>query len=181
MGRPRGGVLEPNARFAIPGFPKTILSRDGNLLTFCGNLKFMTIRRNPNMGLSELSKPYYSPEELSRILQDAGYKAELDTLQSGRKVIRSATSGYKFTLYTYGPKDDLNVVHSIQFAAYFSSKISFEQANKWNKERRFVKVYQDADGDLCLEWDVVVRYASPAFVKDCVEWWGVAISDLNEY
>ena len=53
------------------------------------------------MGLSELSKPYYSPEELSRILQDAGYKAELDTLQSGRKVIRSATSGYKFTLYTY--------------------------------------------------------------------------------
>lgn len=130
--------------------------------------------------MSEMSKPYYSVEEIASIFSRAGYKAEIDVLSSGGKVIRSSASGHNFSVYLYAPKDQPEHVRSIQFAYAVARKPSIQAANAWNQEKRFGKAYLDEEGDLCLEWDCVVTFASPAFIKECLEWWEIILGQIND-
>ena len=132
------------------------------------------------MSLNEDSKPYYSPSEIATLLIDCGYRGKLEQLESGRHIIRSATSGYKFAIYLYTPKDEPDHVTTMQFTSSFTEKYSLERVNKWNADRRFVKAYCDGDGDLCLERDVIVQYVAPAYFKECFEFWDVLLGKLNE-
>lgn len=133
------------------------------------------------MPLSEFAKPYYSPAEIAAVLIDSGYKAEMEQLESGRTVIRSSTSGYRFSIYLYGPKDQREHVTTIQFRSSFTDRVSLESVNRWNSDKRFVKAYSDQDGELALEWDVVVKFVAPAYFKECVEWWDVLLGDLKDF
>jgi Putative bacterial sensory transduction regulator len=123
---------------------------------------------------------YCSLEDIASAIQEAGYKAEIEELQNGRKVIRSAASGSRFSVYTYGPADDLEKVQTIQFAYAVEKKVDPEEINKWNVEKRFGKAYLDEDGDLNLDWDIVVSYTTSEFLKECLNWWDLILGSLVE-
>jgi hypothetical protein len=132
------------------------------------------------MSLSEYSKPYYSPAEIASIISDCGYKVQIDQLESGRKVIRSATSGWNFLIYMYGPNDEPEKIYTIQFTLAIVRKPTLQEINKWNAEKRFLKAYIDNDGDLWLEWDVVLKYVAPLYLKECIEYFDLILGSLNE-
>lgn len=132
------------------------------------------------MSLSEIAKPYYLPSDIASVIQESGYRAEMDKLDSGRTVIRSAAGGFRFGVYLYGKKDNQDHIVTMQFSSSFSQKVTPEQTNKWNKEKRFIKAYADSDSELCLEWDIVVSFVSPAAIKECLEWWELVIGKVGE-
>jgi hypothetical protein len=131
------------------------------------------------MGLSEIAKPYYSAEDIAAIIQDSGYSADVKIFD-GCTVILSSARGICFSIYLYGEREHRDRVTNLQFSSSFGDKITFEQANKWNRENRFLKAYVDDEGDLCLEWDVVVTFVPPGAIKECLIWWEVILSRVDE-
>jgi hypothetical protein len=133
------------------------------------------------MSFSEISKPHYSPDELAGILRDINLEAGVETQGDGRKVIMVTAPGLRFAIFTHGPKGDADIVTTVTFRAYFAIQTTFEEVNEWNLAKRFVSAYRDADGELALEWDVLVQHTSPAYFVECFRWWGTVVSDVTQY
>jgi hypothetical protein len=129
----------------------------------------------------EIAKPFYSPAEIAGAFTDNGYKAQINQLENGRKVIYSAASGYKFSIFLIAwNKDDPERIESIQFYVYFSTKVSLKNVNAFNARMRFIKAYCDGDGNVNLEWDVLVAAVAPKYIKECIGHWDRMIGDLRE-
>jgi hypothetical protein len=131
------------------------------------------------MMLSENAKPYYSPEDIAAIIQASGYGADIRTFD-GCTVILSSARGLSFSIYLYGERNNRNRITNLQFSSSFGDKVTLEQVNKWNKENRFLKAYVDDEGDLCLEWDIIVSFVPPAAIKECLEWWEAILGKVDE-
>ena len=96
-----------------------------------------------------------SPDQIIQLFKEEGFTAELATLSSGKPFIRFKVEGFNSAIYFYSEKEDKSGFYrSIQFSAGFRDKLSLDKANQWNRERRFVKVYVDTDGDLSFDQDI---------------------------
>jgi hypothetical protein len=131
------------------------------------------------MMLGETAQPFYSPEQIASIIEASGYRADLKTFD-GCKVILSSARGFSFSIYLYGERDHRDRIESLQFTSSFGDKVTVEQVNRWNKENRFLKAYVDDEGDLCLEWDVVVSFVPPAAIRECLSWWEVILGKVDD-
>jgi hypothetical protein len=131
------------------------------------------------MVFGETAKPYYSPEDIAAIIQASGFAADMKTFD-GCTVILSSAGGLRFSIYLYGERDHRDRITNLQFSSSFGDKVTLEQVNRWNKENRFLKAYVDDEGDLCLEWDVVVSFVPPAAIKECLDWWEVILGRVDE-
>jgi hypothetical protein len=80
----------------------------------------------------------------------------------------------------YGPNDEPEKIYTIQFTLAIVRKPTLQEINKWNAEKRFLKAYIDNDGDLWLEWDVVLKYVAPLYLKECIEYFDLILGSLNE-
>jgi hypothetical protein len=130
--------------------------------------------------VAETAKPYYSPSEIACILRECGFEAELRTFDDGRAAILSSAGGILFSIYLHGDGERLDRIATLQFSSSFGDKVTLDQVNRWNKGKRFLKAYVDDDGELCLEWDVVVSYAPPATIRECLEWWEILLGRVDE-
>lgn len=107
-------------------------------------------------------------EQLSKVLQEAGYRAEIVTT-SKRPYIRTGLSGRRVAIYLYDCTG--NDCTSYQFSAIYNknTKFTVDYVNEWNKKKRFAKAYLDNDGDLNFEWDVDLDGGvTPAYLKQTV-------------
>lgn len=99
-----------------------------------------------------------SAKELVQLFKEEGYSAETATTSSGKPYVQFKVEGLTSAIYPY---DEVETrpghYSSIQFSAVFNDKITIDMANRWNCDRRFVKVYSDSDGDLQIELDVWLR------------------------
>jgi hypothetical protein len=94
-------------------------------------------------------------DAMLRLLRELGVPAEIAQSNTGDPLIRFRIDGYTSGLYFYGECEGKpGSYRSIQFAAMFSEQLPLEKANRWNRERRHVKVYADSDGQLAFEQDV---------------------------
>ena len=93
-------------------------------------------------------------EQFARVMQEAGFRAEIVRRENNRPYVRTGLSGRRVAVYLY----DCNPegCRSVQYSAIFTKDPRFTVAlsNDWNARKRFVKTYIDADGDLVVEWDV---------------------------
>ena len=98
-----------------------------------------------------------SPQRMAEILQDMGYRATVETMSSGRSILRTRLGGRSVGVFFYG--DDPTNSTSIQLSVVFegSQGCSLADLNGVNALRRFSKLYLDKDGDLTLEQDVILR------------------------
>jgi hypothetical protein len=127
----------------------------------------------------EIAKPYYAPSDIVSLMQDSGYCADMTRLDNGCTAILSSAAGFNFSIYLYGG-GDRDRITNLQFSSAFGDKVSLEQVNKWNREKRFLKAYADAEGELCVEWDVVVSFVTPAAIKECLGWWEMLLGQVDQ-
>ena len=99
-----------------------------------------------------------TPDEMAKILQDIGYRAEILKNNEGKRRIRTRIGGWNVTLNFYSCDDKENC-KSIGVRSFFENekKRSAQWANEWNREKRFTKVYIDKDNDVNIEYDFLFR------------------------
>ena len=99
-----------------------------------------------------------TPDEMAKILQDIGYRAEVLKNNEGKRRIRTRIGGWNVTLNFYSCDDKENC-KSIGLRSFFENekKRGAQWANDWNREKRFTKVYIDKDNDVNIEFDILFR------------------------
>jgi hypothetical protein len=99
-------------------------------------------------------------QEIARVLQDKGYKAEIGKDRDGDPTIRSASDGGNFQLLFYGCK--AGRCSSIQFhAAYdLADGMSLQKINDWNRRKRFGRAFLDEVNDPFVQMDVDLEHGS---------------------
>lgn len=99
--------------------------------------------------------------EVVQVLQEKGYRAELSADSTGDPLVLSGADGSNFSVYFYGCEGEPARCDSIQFTAAFDvdgEGMSLADANLWNREHRFGRVYLDDESDPFLEMDVDVEF-----------------------
>jgi hypothetical protein len=123
------------------------------------------------------------PQAVADTLKEEGYKAEVKKHKDGTTYIESAANGATFTVEFFGC-DLVKGCASAQFFAWYEKKpwYSLDMANRWNANKRFIKIVIDKDGDLSTFMDVStfgkVTYANFA---DSIDWWSVMSGELAKF
>jgi len=101
-----------------------------------------------------------SGPELVTILQDAGYRAELDKDDQGDPTIRTSMSGVTAYIHFYDCKQDR--CGSLQLVAALDLKVgsTLDAVNKFNREYRYGRAYLDDEMDPFLAYDFEVLHAA---------------------
>ncbi len=111
-------------------------------------------------------------QEVTNVLQQKGYKAQLTTDKQGDPLIRSASGGIDFLVLYYECKGKPRCA-SIQFYAGFKKQgITPQQINEWNANNRFGRAYLDKEFDPRVEMDVDVEHgATTEAIDNDIERW----------
>jgi hypothetical protein len=107
----------------------------------------------PTIGDEDMTIRGFTYETLAEHLKDVGYRVELRTLDSGAQAIIVKVSGSTVVATLYPKSAETKT--SVQFYVSYpkSERYSAEKLNLFNKNYRFAKVYEDNDGDPCMEMD----------------------------
>lgn len=99
-----------------------------------------------------------TPDRMASLLQEMGYRAEIQRNDEGKRRIRTRIGGANVTVFFYTCDRD-EACTSIALRAYFDDekKKGSAFANGWNRDKRFTKAYVDADNDANLELDILLR------------------------
>ena len=94
-------------------------------------------------------------DEVAAWLQQAGYKGAIDKTDSGERYVTSAADGATFQVYMYDCKDGPRC-GSMQFSMAFdlAKGLTPDKINEWNRDKRYIKAYLDAEGDPWGQYDV---------------------------
>ena len=113
-------------------------------------------------------------EQLANILREQGFQARIGKSSDGQPRINSAAGGVNFSVTTYSCTPESKGC-SIDFFTYWktaSKPLSLEKINDWNREWRFLKAYNDKDGDLNLVFNIELTggISKRAFVRNFERW-----------
>ncbi|WP_199261918.1 YbjN domain-containing protein [Paracoccus binzhouensis] len=122
------------------------------------------------------------PEVIRLMMMDFGLPAEPDTDAAGDPLIDSRIDGTHFSVYFYQCE---KTCASIQFSAGFDldAPMTAEQANAWNRDKRFGKVYLDETGDPFIEMDIGLagEGIGRKNFEDALDTWRIVLSDFREF
>ncbi|GGY39968.1 YbjN domain-containing protein [Parvularcula lutaonensis] len=140
------------------------------------------------LGLSGLSSAHAQqvlaerPETVVRYLQNAGYRALLETDDEGYNVIRTGIGGWNYDIY-FLDCDKEDVCHSLKFQIGFDlpEGTSLEATNAYNFNRPLGSASIDKNGDPWLEWVVSTRGGlTKRNFDDVIDWWATAVRWFEE-
>lgn len=89
-----------------------------------------------------------SPDRMNRFLTSMGLEAEVGG-DDETPSLKFELGGWKVVLFLANKNTDAQL-----YVGFLDTPLSFEQANDWNRRRRFARAYQDTDGDAVLEADL---------------------------
>jgi len=122
------------------------------------------------------------PEAILLMMQDFGLPATLSTDAVGDPLIESRIDGTRFSVYFYHCE---KLCDAIQFSAGFDldEPMSEAMANRWNREKRFGKVYLDETGDPFVEMDIGVAEdgIGRKNFDDALDTWRIVLSDFRDF
>jgi hypothetical protein len=121
--------------------------------------------------------------EMVNILQDKGYRAKLSKDEEGDPKIESATQGYNFSVYFYGCQKAPRC-SSIQFYAgwHIAAGFKIEDANTWNRSKRFGRAYVDKEHDPNVEMDVDVEHgATSEAIANDLDTWDLVVANFSSW
>jgi hypothetical protein len=96
-----------------------------------------------------------SLEAMLALLTEQGVSGEIVQSNTGNPLVRFKVENHTSGVYFYAEREGKpGFYQSLQFVAMFREKLPLEKANRWNRERRHVKVYASDDGELTIEHDV---------------------------
>lgn len=121
-----------------------------------------------------------NPSRIYEIAKGFG-SAELDKDSQGDPRITGRIDGTKYGIYFYGCSNGRDC-DDIQFSAGWSgAKVTLDDVNRWNRQKRYGKAYLDRDGDPRLEMVVNIDYGvSSKNLEDSFSWWMKALKGFKE-
>lgn len=72
---------------------------------------------------------------------------------------------------------------SVQFRAWWETagRITLEQVNQWNRDRRFSAAYLDNNNNATIEWDVTLAGGVTAVnFDDAIQWWRTVLRQFRD-
>jgi hypothetical protein len=123
-----------------------------------------------------------NPLRILDIARDYG-TAELQTDGVGDPlIVGELHDGTAYSVYFYGCSDAGERCRSIQFAASWkANQQNTWDANEWNKNKRFGKVYLRDDGDIRMTYDVnLFGGVTAQNMDDTFDWWRVIVDNFRE-
>ncbi|SNY57659.1 Putative sensory transduction regulator [Pseudooceanicola antarcticus] len=123
------------------------------------------------------------PAGLVSLLQDLGYRAELDVDSAGDPIIHTSAAGVGFSLYFYGCLDNRDC-DSLMFSAGFDrdQPMTPAQINEWNRKTVVAGAYVDDEGDPFLESYMLTGNGIPASVfEGAMDEWEYVLGDFLDF
>ena len=120
---------------------------------------------------AELQQGINGPE-LVAILQDAGYKAKLETDDEGDPLVRTGMSGVNVVIFFYDCK--AHRCGSLQFSVGLDLEDGTKTAilNRFNRNYRYVRAYLDDENDPYLKFDFeVLNTAHADYIVSQIDIW----------
>lgn len=95
------------------------------------------------------------PSRIAAYLQELGYRATLGKQADGDPMIETSMAGYNVRILFMSCTNN-RACEDIQFVVGIATraKLSLDQVNRFNRERRFARLYLDEDRDPLMEQDV---------------------------
>lgn len=121
------------------------------------------------------------PQSVVTAIQEAGYRAALETAKSGKPLIRSAANGSGFTVLFDDCDAQNRNCRSLVFVSWYKPKPGWtiERLNKFQDEKKFLRVYFDKDGDMVADYWITTLGGLPdANFKDALDWFVVMSGQL---
>nr|WP_309502531.1 YbjN domain-containing protein [uncultured Roseovarius sp.] len=137
---------------------------------------FMT---SPALAEVDGSKPW----QIASMLQEAGYRAQMDVASDDTPMIRSTAERINFVIFFFGCEQEQGC-NSIQYSAGFdmADGLSVSKMNEWNRTKRFGKVYLDAENDPFIQMDVNLNFGvSDKNFMDSFDYWLLVLELFDEY
>jgi len=114
------------------------------------------------------------PDGLLTHLTSEGIQAQLTKDDYGDPKINVRQGGTVFSIYFYGCQDALACTSLQFFVGYRTDGAwTIDQANAWNKERRYTRAYISEEGSARLEMDLLSGTGGisvPGFAEHYVMW-----------
>lgn len=123
------------------------------------------------------------PQALVRIIQDLGYRADLEVDAEGDPLIRSSVGGTRFSLVFYGCSEDHDGCEILLFKAGWEldRKIGMDVINQWNATRLFGRAYLDKVEDPWIELVLNLRGGvTRRQFESTFEWWESSVGEFED-
>lgn len=123
------------------------------------------------------------PQALVRIIQDLGYRADLEVDAEGDPLIRSSVGGTRFSLVFYGCSDAHNGCEIVLFKAGWElkKKVGIDVINQWNATRLFGRAYLDDVMDPWIELVLNLRGGvTRRQFESTFEWWENSVGEFED-
>jgi Putative bacterial sensory transduction regulator len=124
------------------------------------------------------------PETVVKALQDAGYRAKLESDKQGDPSIASAANGYNFDIYFYGCEAHANC-DSLEITTGFDPEPRYTAAlaNEWNRNKRFGYAFIDDKGAFWMRYDLSTAAGGiPAKnFADVIDWYQDRLGALRTF
>lgn len=121
-------------------------------------------------------------QEIAKVLQDKGYKAEIGKDSEGDPMISSAAEGANFQVLFYGCKSGR--CNSIQFSAAYDlpKGMELQKINQWNVKTRFGRAFLDEVNDPFVQMDVDLEFGSTTeSVANNLETWILVFREFRKF
>lgn len=110
--------------------------------------------------------------ELVQILQDAGYKAKLDTDSDGDPLVRTSMDGLDVTIFTYDCEKRRCGSLQLSVGIDLPHGTTAAVVNKFNTDYRYARAFLDDENDPYLRFDFEVRNTRHAeFITSQLDSW----------
>jgi hypothetical protein len=121
-----------------------------------------------------MPEPIYetmSAEQLEALMQEFGFSAIVETATDGAKFIVSRANGVKFVVFLYRGANETDFTSAQFFMGIRGSSWALNRTNGWNREKRFLKAYNDSDGDVCVDYDFMLSGVTKTYLRTCFAVW----------
>jgi hypothetical protein len=109
-------------------------------------------------GTSTVEAPNYlaaiSGDEMMAVLRRMGFAPELSHDSQGDPLIKFQVEGMKTLINFYNGTNGR--YESLQFFSGFNDKVPLQKINEFAQQKRFARVYLDANETINIEWDVAL-------------------------
>lgn len=113
----------------------------------------------------------------------AGYRAKLESDNSGDPVIKSAANGYDYSVHFFGCEEN-KACDSLEFyvGSADDGKNTLDLANRWNKNKRFIHMAVQDDAILSVSYDVAtIGGINQANFADIMAWWDTMLGEMRAF
>ncbi len=120
---------------------------------------------------------------IASFLQDEGFRAKIEIEDDGDPTIKSTSSGTNFYIYFHECTKGTDC-QSIRFFVAFDlpNGLPLAQADEFNAEIRYGKVYLDKERDPIVEMDVNLRHGlTRENLSDTLEIWLQVMGDFEKF